>query len=73
MLDTVLQNAIAISTEAQLLNSDIAIFKSELGVTSAQFEVSISNFKAILANFVYDSEACLEKSNLIKAILADEE
>ena len=69
----VLQNAIAISTEAQLLNSDIAIFKSELGVTSAQFEVSISNFKAILANFVYDSEACLEKSNLIKAILADEE
>ena len=69
----VLQNAIAISTEAQLLNSDIAIFKSGLGVTSAQFEVSISNFKSILANFVYDSEACLEKSNLIKAILAEDE
>ncbi|MBR4597499.1 MAG: hypothetical protein IKO42_03760 [Opitutales bacterium] len=68
----VLQNAISISTEAQLLNSDIAIFKSELGVTSAQFEVSISNFKAILANFTGDCETCLEKSNQIKNILSED-
>ncbi|MBO7521408.1 MAG: hypothetical protein J6T16_04120 [Opitutales bacterium] len=67
---SLLQNSISISTNAQLLNSDIAIFKSELGVSNAQFEVSISNFKSILDGFAADSAACLEKTGKIKSILS---
>jgi len=67
----VLQKSISLSTNAQLLNSDIAIYKSDLAVITAQFEVSIANIKTMLGNFVSDCNLCSEKTSEIENLLSD--
>ena len=67
----VLQKSISLSTNAQLLNSDVAIYKSELAVIAAQFEVSVSNIKTMLGNFVSDCNLCSEKTSEIENLLSE--
>lgn len=69
----VLQKSISLSTNAQLLNSDVAIYKSDLAVIAAQFEVSVSNIKAMLGNFVSDCNLCSEKTSEIESLLSGSE
>ena len=67
----VLQKSISLSTNAQLLNSDVAIYKSELAVIAAQFEVSVSNIKTMLGNFISDCNLCSEKTSEIENLLSE--
>lgn len=67
----VLQKSISLSTNAQLLNSDVAIYKSELAVIAAQFEVSVSNIKTMLGNFASDCNLCSEKTSEIENLLSE--